>query len=495
MDVADVIADLEFFADKYDTRATLYDVAPHILYDEDISLRPSAAKSLEDVLIDATPEASPQRASSPAPTTRNVPPSSPDVVQPAETAFRLLDIDVDVVSSRNVDYLSTSIVYDEMGPVLEDDAFIDTYVSSLGRLNRYKYNRYKTLVRDVDARKNRMLAEFQQIKRIDASARLGDTFPELLTIARLQVQLAGLRDDVKQTIDSPATPEDVRASLQDAVFDERRGLASIVGRDQVKDMLTQMIYSFAYNYRTFTDMFNNILLLGPAGVGKTRIATIIAYVLGRSKLLARQDLVVATRADLLAGFIGGTAPKTRSLLLSSLDSVLFLDEAYEIPSKPGATKDFGDEAVTELVNFIDKYIGMSMVVGAGYEREMREDFLGSNKGLPRRFPYVITLPHYTSKELAQILVDNLRARATVTIDNGTASVIYTLIKNIQREEPDAFRNQAGDMLNLANNILRAISGASLVTWVDGDAQHNFPIILDAFNTFLRSANLGVQVND
>ena len=48
-----------------------------------------------------------------------------------------------------------------------------------------------------------------------------------------------------------------------------------------------------------------------------------------------------------------------------------------------------------------------MFVAAGYEREMLNDFLPSNDGLRRRFPYKIWLSDYSAEELVDIYLENV----------------------------------------------------------------------------------------
>ena len=42
------------------------------------------------------------------------------------------------------------------------------------------------------------------------------------------------------------------------------------------------------------------------------------------------------------------------------------------PNLLGRTIDHGYEAITELVNFLDKHMGLSIVIAAGYEKDMEE---------------------------------------------------------------------------------------------------------------------------
>jgi hypothetical protein len=77
---------------------------------------------------------------------------------------------------------------------------------------------------------------------------------------------------------------------------------------------------------------------------------------------------------MIGEYLGQTGPKTRSLLVNSLESVLFIDEAYSLTPCPGQQQNdaFSEEAVAELINFIDKYIGciIKAIIGVFNDKDM-----------------------------------------------------------------------------------------------------------------------------
>ena len=60
-------------------------------------------------------------------------------------------------------------------------------------------------------------------------------------------------------------------------------------------------------------------------------------------LLKRADVVEVSRVDLVAEYIGQTAPKTKAVIDRASGGVLFIDEAYALTNRGDDGKDFGKE--------------------------------------------------------------------------------------------------------------------------------------------------------
>ena len=72
------------------------------------------------------------------------------------------------------------------------------------------------------------------------------------------------------------------------------------------------------------------VIYGPPGTGKTEIAKIMGNIFSKLGILKKNVFRKATRSDLIAGYLGQTAIKTRDLVTSCLGGVLFIDEAYAL---------------------------------------------------------------------------------------------------------------------------------------------------------------------
>ncbi|TDD82098.1 AAA family ATPase [Actinomadura darangshiensis] len=145
----------------------------------------------------------------------------------------------------------------------------------------------------------------------------------------------------------------------------------------------------------------HMVFMGNPGTAKTTIARLIAAVFARLGLLSSGHLVEVTRADLVAEFVGQTAPRVRDAVGRALGGVLFVDEAYALSSAGGDRRDFGHEAIAELLRLMEEHRGDLVVIVAGYDAEM-ERFLEANPGLESRFPKRLRFPDYSDDELVTI---------------------------------------------------------------------------------------------
>ena len=188
----------------------------------------------------------------------------------------------------------------------------------------------------------------------------------------------------------------------DAVSKE---LDSVIGLDDVKSYIRSLQAHVLINQRRrqqglkTTEISKHMIFTGNPGTGKTTIARLFARYMKAIGALSQGQLVEVTRADLVAKYVGQTAPLTMSVIRSALGGVLFIDEAYSLYR--GRDDSFGLEAIDTLVKAMEDNRDDLIVILAGYKKEMTA-FLEANSGLKSRFPNIIEFPDYTGEQLMAI---------------------------------------------------------------------------------------------
>jgi len=189
-------------------------------------------------------------------------------------------------------------------------------------------------------------------------------------------------------------------------------LDEIVGLKDVKEYMKQLemnekmkIIREKKGLKT-TNVSRHMIFTGNPGTGKTTIARLFSRYMKAIGGLSQGQLVEVTRADLVAKYVGQTAPLTMSVINSALGGVLFIDEAYALYQ--GEQDSFGSEAIDTLVKAMEDHRDDLIVILAGYKKEM-EEFLTANSGLKSRFPNIISFADYTGEELVKIT--ELQARS------------------------------------------------------------------------------------
>lgn len=349
--------------------------------------------------------------------------------------FKHVDTDVEIEDEKEI-----KMTYQKFKGLISDDSFIDSFAKSLKISNAIKREKYY-LIRQQFLNEQKSLDGTVENKRaLDFAIDKIDSILDKISLRQIN-------------------RESVRSGLYRAIYDSKNGMETLLARDEIKDFLSERLYNFSLNPRIFVDRFQNIRIYAGSGYGKTKLANVIAHVFSSSMILIDGNVVQGTKTTLVSPYINSTAPKTRAVLISSLESILFIDEAYNIVQKTfyANASDHGNEAVVEIVNFLDKMIGLHILIVAGYQKQMEDDFFGANEGLHRRFLPAIILKAYSSEQLSNILIGFLlETNPTLKIKQDHANFIYSLICSYQKDNSKIFHKQAGDMLNLSDKISQRV---------------------------------------
>lgn len=170
----------------------------------------------------------------------------------------------------------------------------------------------------------------------------------------------------------------------------------------------------------------HLVFTGPPGTGKTTVARLVARLYASTGALRGAQFTEASRADLIAGYVGQTAIKTREIIERTRPGVLFVDEAYALT--PRVDADFGNEAIATLVKAMEDNRDDFAVIVAGYEDEMAE-FVASNPGLRSRFKTYIDFPNYSAEELTQIF-ERLANDSGIDLAGGVREKVEQVFRQV-----------------------------------------------------------------
>lgn len=172
----------------------------------------------------------------------------------------------------------------------------------------------------------------------------------------------------------------------------------LIGLEDIKYQLKQIINYVKVSKTRGQRPMLHFCFLGSSGTGKTQVAKILAKLFEEENIISSNKFVEVTRADLVAGYVGQSALKTKAVLNKAKNGVLFIDECYSLLSEN--SRDYGHEVVAELVKFMEED-KKTIIIFAGYTEAVQE-FLKSNEGLESRIQFKLYFKNYTPEELYSI---------------------------------------------------------------------------------------------
>ena len=177
-------------------------------------------------------------------------------------------------------------------------------------------------------------------------------------------------------------------------------------KTNIVDQILYFIQDFHKNNNTNGD-FMHTVIYGPPGTGKTEIAKIMGKIYSKIGLLKKGTFKKVTRSDLVAGYLGQTALKTKEVITESLGGVLFIDEAYAL-GNPDKRDSFSKECIDTLCESLSDNKENLMVIIAGYEKELNDCFFNYNQGLDSRFTWRFKTDDYDFEDLYKIFIKKIK---------------------------------------------------------------------------------------
>ncbi|MGP5164251.1 AAA family ATPase [Arthrobacter rhombi] len=257
--------------------------------------------------------------------------------------------------------------------------------------------------------------------------------------------------------------------------DPLAGLLGLVGLAKVKQQVQGFVNTVKLSRKRAElglpadDEFTlHSMFLGNPGTGKTTFARLFGKAMHQAGVVENDNFIEAGRAQLISENIGGTAKQTRALLEGGRGGVIFIDEAYALASDDSAG--FAEEAVTEILTFMENHRSDTMVILAGYNDKMHE-LLAVNEGLKSRIKHRFDFEDYSSAEIAEIGLGEL------------ALGHYTVNEKLYRRIISTAYAQSSDRSNARwvrsfNQDLRAKQGERVIL-IDTPTREDLTAIIDA----------------
>jgi hypothetical protein len=223
-------------------------------------------------------------------------------------------------------------------------------------------------------------------------------------------------------------------------------LKDMVGLQEVKKIIFEEAIYFLQDLDEGNKEMLHTVIAGPPGVGKTQLAHIIADYYNALGFLKTNNVVSVKRNDLVAGYLGQSAIKTKKKLDEALGGVLLIDEAYSLGDTAGGKDSYSKEVIDLLTSYLSEHAHEFVCVIAGYKDALEDRFFSQNQGLARRFSKRYTITGYSGEELFEIFKTCVSKNNWKMSNKKIDKVKLSLFTDNQK----IFKNFGGDMETLFN---------------------------------------------
>lgn len=232
---------------------------------------------------------------------------------------------------------------------------------------------------------------------------------EILKTINIEAEITNI-SDILRLIDTykldPAIKYNINMKALHNIKDQLTEMNNMIGMQSIKCNVVDQILYFVQDLhkgKCTTGDFMHTVIYGPPGTGKTEVAKIMGKIYSNIGVLSKTTFKKVTRSDLIAGYLGQTAVKTRDVIKEALGGVLFIDEAYAL-GNPEKRDSFSKECIDTLCEALSDHKDNLMVIIAGYEKELKESFFSANPGLDSRFTWRFKIEEYTADDLYNIFL-------------------------------------------------------------------------------------------
>lgn len=281
----------------------------------------------------------------------------------------------------------------------------------------------------------------------------GEDFGNAGEVKKMVIDMKRLRLERTYGSDNPDidryeyTLEDIPQSLLDMVEDQvnpkslddiMEELNQQIGMSDLKDIIIQKQEDILYAQMSGNDTYGinpgYYFFVGNPGTGKTTSAKLFAECLHQLGIVKTNNFYACTAKDLIGQYVGETDKKTYALLKKSINSVLFIDEAYSLSyADSHSDTNYKKEALEQIIAFMDvpEHRRNCCIILAGYEKDM-QGLYKSNSGMRSRIEEV-HFKDYSAEETYDIFALFCK-KGGFTISEGVKEIYVPLFEELKKLE-------------------------------------------------------------
>jgi len=285
-------------------------------------------------------------------------------------------------------------------------------------------NEYMEFVKSNSCSIGDTCCEPQPVKRvIKRIYKQKEPVVEIKEHINIEVEINNI-DDILKLIDTykvdPSIKYNINMKALHNIKEPLKDLQNMIGMKDLKNNIVDQILYFVQDLHKDPKSqgdFMHSVIYGPPGTGKTEIAKIMGRIYCRLGCLSKGVFHKVTRSDLIAGYLGQTALKTKEAIKTAMGGVLFIDEAYALGNSEKRDS-FAKECIDTLCEALSDNKADLMVIIAGYEHELKECFFDYNQGLDSRFTWRFKTDEYSFQDLYEIFLKKVKEIGWVIDDNS-----------------------------------------------------------------------------
>ena len=211
-----------------------------------------------------------------------------------------------------------------------------------------------------------------------------------------------------------------------------------IGMSDLKDIIVHKQEEIIFAKKSGESLYNirpgYYFFVGNPGTGKSTSAKLFAECLHQLGVVKTNNFYSCTAKDLIGQYVGETDKKTYALLQKSVNSVLFIDEAYSLSyADSHSDVNYKKEALEQIIAFMDEpeHRRTCCIILAGYEKDM-QGLYKSNSGMRSRIEEV-HFRDYTAKETYDIFALFCRKNG-FTIADGVEEIYVPVFEELKKLE-------------------------------------------------------------